>query len=83
MVIKVECHSGYKVNDRPLRFQLGDSWHDVDAVEDRWYSPGFTLFRVIVRGGERYLLRYDEGQDFWELVGFRASAEKSAALTQK
>jgi hypothetical protein len=81
--VKVDSYSGHRADERPLRLWLGDTCHEVERVEDRWYSPGFTFFRIFVRGGQRYLLRYDEGQDIWELVGFRAEASASAALTQE
>jgi hypothetical protein len=44
------------------------------AVEDRWYSPGATYFRVLVDDGDRYVLRHDEAQDVWSLAGHRAAA---------
>jgi len=43
-------------------------------VEDRWYSPGETYFRVRVEGGDRYVLKHVEAQDVWSLEGFRSRA---------
>jgi len=43
------------------------------AIEDRWYSPGATYFRVLVEDGDRYLLRHEEAQDVWSLAGYRAA----------
>lgn len=83
IAVRVECYSGYKGDERPLHVWLGGTRLDVESVEDRWYSPGCTLFRVVVGGGHRYLLRHVEGQDTWELQGFRAAASAFAALTQK
>ena len=83
MVVKVACYSGYKSEERPIRFWLGDTCLEVATVEDRWYSPGCTVFRVVVANGDRYLLRYDQGQQIWELQGFRAAGSAFAALTQK
>jgi hypothetical protein len=45
---------------------------EISAVEDRWYSPGATFFRVVVEGGDRYMLRHTEAQDVWTLAGYRA-----------
>jgi len=36
-------------------------------------SPGAAYFRVLVRDGDRYLLRHEEAQDIWSLAGYRAS----------
>ncbi len=71
-VIRVECYSGYKADERPLRLKLTDGAREVVAVEDRWYSPGATYFRVRVDGGDRYLLRHEEAQGVWSLAGYRA-----------
>jgi len=45
-------------------------------VEDQWYSPGAIYFRVLAEDGNYYLLRHDEGQDFWTVDGFRAGGRK-------
>lgn len=71
--IRVECYAGYKADERPVRIWLRDKCLDVEQVEDRWYAPGVTFFRVIVTGGDRYLLKHYEAQETWELEGFRAA----------
>ena len=71
--VRVECYAGYKADERPMRIWLRDTCLEVEEVEDRWYSPGVTYFRVVVAGGGRYLLKYDEAQETWELEGFRAA----------
>jgi hypothetical protein len=73
-VIRVECYSGYKGDQRPIRVQLGDGMVEVAEVEDRWYSPGGTYFRVLLANGDRYVLRREDAQDIWTLEAFRASA---------
>ncbi len=70
--IKVECYAGYKADQHPLRFYLGDDWLTVQEVEDRWYSPYATYFRVRASDGNLYILRHDEDKDCWTLDGFRA-----------
>jgi hypothetical protein len=71
-ILHVECYSGYKADERPVRLRLNDGTREVVAIEDRWYSPGATYFRVLVDDGDRYLLRHEEAQDVWTLVGYRA-----------
>ena len=70
--VRVECYSGYKADERPLRIFLRERALEVVAVEDRWYSPEATYVRVLVDDGDRYVLRHDESQDLWSLVGYRA-----------
>ena len=70
--VHVECYSGFKADERPLRLHLGECTFEVAAVEDRWYSPGETYFRVLTDDGDRYILRHTEAQDVWTLSAFRA-----------
>jgi hypothetical protein len=70
-IVRVESYAGYKSDERPLRVQFGERVEEVRSVEDRWYSPGATYFRVVVESGDRYILRHDDAQDVWTLEGFR------------
>ena len=69
--IKVECYAGYKADQRPLRFTMGDQILEVSEVEDQWYSPTSRHFRVRASDGNVYILRHDEEQDRWSLDAFR------------
>jgi hypothetical protein len=73
--IKVECYSGYKANERPLRFTIGTNCLEVEAVEDQWHSPDVTYFRIKANDGKIYVLRHHEGQDQWTLEIFKAHSE--------
>jgi hypothetical protein len=70
-LVKVECYAGYKGEERPIRVLFGERAEEVKIVEDRWYSPGATYFRVVVESGDRYILRHDDAQDVWTIEGFR------------
>ncbi|HEX8765374.1 MAG TPA: hypothetical protein VF740_09455 [Candidatus Acidoferrum sp.] len=70
-IVRVETYSGCKADERPLRLHLGDRTLEVATVEDRWYSPGETYFRVLTDDGDRYVLRHIEAQDVWTLTAFR------------
>lgn len=71
-ILRVETYSGFKADERPLRLHLGDRTLEVTGVEDRWYSPGETYFRVLTEDGDRYVLRHTEAQDVWTLSAYRA-----------
>ena len=73
--LRVECYSGYRTDERPLRFVLRGRAFEVAEVEDRWYSPGMIYFRVRATDGDFYVLRHDEGMDVWTLEAFRAFRE--------
>jgi hypothetical protein len=70
--IRVECYAGYRGDQRPVRFTLGERTYEVQDIEDQWYSPAAIYFRVKADDGNIYVLRHDEEQDQWTLEGFRA-----------
>jgi hypothetical protein len=71
-IVHVECYAGFKGDERPAKLELGGAMVDVAEVEDRWYSPGATYFRVLLVNGERYVLRREDAQDIWTLEAFRS-----------
>jgi len=71
MVVRVEAYSGYKADERPLRFQLGERWLGVVEVLDRWYDPDATYFKVRAEDGDTYILRHAEGSELWTLEAYR------------
>ena len=71
MNIEVEGYSGWKADERPLRFRLGDRWLGVVDVVDRWFDPEAIFFRVLAEDGAFYILRHDERADTWTLEAFR------------
>jgi len=70
-LVQVISYAGYKADESPRVLQLGDTLLPIAEIEDRWYSPGETFFRVLTQSGDRYLLRHVEAQDVWTLEGFR------------
>lgn len=70
--VEVISYSGYKADESPRVLKLGGSLLPIAQIEDRWYSPGETFFRVLTEVGDRYLLRHIEAQDVWTLEGFRS-----------
>jgi hypothetical protein len=72
--VQVQSYAGYKADERPMRLRLGERILEIVEVEDRWYSPGETYFRVRVEGGDRYVLKHVEAQDTWSFEGYRSGA---------
>lgn len=70
-MLKVKCYSGYKLNERPIAFSLHDRDYEVKEVIDRWYGEGSVYFKVQAGDENIYLLKYDEGQDLWDLVFYQ------------
>ena len=65
--IYVDAYSGYKANERPLRFRLNGETYDIASVEERWREPNAECFKVRTKNGKLYLLRYEERADEWTL----------------
>ena len=76
--VKVETYSGYKADERPVRVKIDGATVEVAEVEDRWYSPGATFFRVLLANGERYVLRRVEAQEVWVLEAYRSSVRATS-----
>jgi len=74
--VRLEFYSGHKAEERPVRILFAARALEITAVEDRWYSPGATYFRVLVETGDRYVLRRDDAQDVWSLTAFRAAGKR-------
>jgi hypothetical protein len=72
-LVRVECYSGYKADERPVRMHMGGRTFEVVAIEDRWFSPGATIFRIVADDGDRYVLRHEEAQDLWTLIAYWAA----------
>jgi hypothetical protein len=75
--LKVECYSGYKADERPLRFSFQDNpggrFFEVTEVLDRWYGVGYQCFKVAVDDGNFYIIRHQQEEDIWLLDSFRSS----------
>jgi len=67
--IHVDAYSGYRANERPLKFQVDEDDFEIaeHAVEDRWFEPDAEYFKVRTTDGKRFILRHDERQDEWTL----------------
>jgi len=75
-LVRVECYSGYKEEERPVRIIFEGQTLEVTELEDRWYSPGATYYRVLTTSGDHYVLRHDDARDDWSLTAFRAAGKR-------
>lgn len=77
MNVRVECHSGHKADERPVRFWLGGNPYEVEEVLDRWYGPADAFFKVRAHDGNLYILRQEQStlEGGWTLEAFRKIGE--------
>jgi hypothetical protein len=76
--VQVETYSGYKADERPVCETIDRQMVEVAEVEDRWYSPGATYFRLRRATGERYVLRRIEAQGIWLIEAYRSPARSTS-----
>lgn len=72
VAIRVECYSGYRSEETPRRFYVGERQVEVAELLDRWLAPAHRYFKVRGDDGNVYILRHDAERDLWELTVFTA-----------
>ena len=72
MIVRVECYAGYRGEETPRRFHLGERTVEVAEVLDRWLAPDHRYFKVRGDDGARYILRHDPDSGDWELTLYEA-----------
>jgi hypothetical protein len=73
---EVECYSGRKADERPVRFRLDEREYLVEEVLDQWYGRDAQFFKVRADDGNLYILRHETSNPDrgWHLVSFRQSS---------
>jgi hypothetical protein len=66
--LRVECYAGYRGEETPRRFYLGERLIEVASVIDRWLAPDHRYFKLRDKEGEQYILRHDTESQRWELT---------------
>lgn len=79
MNVRVECYSGHKADERPVRFWLDERLYQVEEVVDRWYAPEDAFFKVRASDGNLYILRQKRSgaEDDWRLEAFRQGGSRT------
>ena len=67
------CYSGFKADERPVRFFLGERGYQVMEIRDQWYGPESTYFKMRADDGNFYILRnaWSEQTSSWFLEAYR------------
>ena len=73
MKLEVDCYSGRKADERPIRFRLDGRQYFVEAVLDQWYGPAEVFHKIRADDGNLYILRQQTStpEGTWDLVSFR------------
>jgi len=80
-LVKVECYAGYRGEETPVRFYLGERRIEVLGVLDRWLDPACRDFKL--RGDDNgiYILRHMTVEDVWEMTLFDSHTEDDTRLS--
>ena len=77
-IVDVECYAGYRGEETPRRFRLGERLVEIAEIVDSWLAPDHRYFKVRDTQGDLYILRDDVVSDRWELTLFRRSSNGGA-----
>jgi hypothetical protein len=78
-IVDVECYAGYRAEETPRRFRLGEREIEIAEVADTWLAPDHRYFKVHDTQGDLYILRNAVASDRWELTLFRRGANSEAS----
>jgi len=65
---EVECYSGSRYGERPLRFLRAGQWYEIEEVDASWRTPSALHFRVRTVDDDCYELAYRERVEQWFIV---------------
>lgn len=68
LTIQVHCYSGYRGEQTPTAFSLGEDRVEIADVLDQWLAPDHRYFKVRAADGCIYILRHDPHADCWHLT---------------
>ncbi len=79
--IKVECYAGYRAEQTPVRFYLGERCIEVSQVLDRWLDPSHRYFKLRGNDDGIYILRHSTDEDIWEMTLFDSGRKADTRLS--
>lgn len=79
--VRVVCYAGYRGEETPMRFYLGERAIVVEEVLDRWLDPTHRYFKLRGDDGGIYILRHDALPDAWDLTLFDSGARDETRLS--
>lgn len=81
LAVIVECYSGYRGEESPRRFFMGDKAVEINEILDRWLDPAHRYFKVRGEDNAVYILRYDVKAGRWEMVMFNSGTRDATRLS--
>lgn len=66
-MIRVWTYSGYRGDEKPIRFEVNGVDHRVADIIDQWYGQNADFFKVRTRKDKIYILRLDRFDGMWDI----------------
>jgi hypothetical protein len=74
--VAVDCYAGYRGEETPVRFRLGEQTAEVQEMLDRWLAPDHRYFKIRTADGDTCILRHDVSSGEWELTLIERAARR-------
>jgi hypothetical protein len=78
--LRVICGAGYRGEETPQRFYIGERAVEVVEVLDRWIAPDHRYFKCLASDEDIYILRHDIVRQSWELTLFERASRGKAGV---
>ncbi len=79
--VRVECYAGYRSDQTPQRFALGQRLVEVEEIIDQWRGEDYRYFKLRGDDDGIYILRHDEAAGRWEMTMFNAGGRNETRLS--
>ena len=79
--VRVQCYAGYRADESPRRFFIGQREIEATEIIDRWLDPEHSYFKLRGSDGGIYILRYDARSDSWEMILFDSGTRQDTRLS--
>ena len=79
--IQVECYAGFRAEESPRSFSMGQRKIKVSEIIDRWLDPAHSYFKLRGDDGGIYILRYGQEANVWEMVMFDSGTSEGTRLS--
>jgi len=67
-IVKVNAYSGYKENQRPINFSIGNKTVEVIKIMEQWSEPEKDCFKIKAEDGKIYNLCWVREEDLWYVI---------------
>lgn len=71
---EVNTYSGYRADEKPASFKLGELQLKVNKIIDRWRDPDCDYFKIEASDKATYILKHNFLTDAWEIVFYKSTS---------